>query len=162
MATKSTKKTATKKVVAKKTVSKPVAVKKTVAKKTPATKVVAAPVVEHTPCGCAGACHCHKHCHCGTAKKFVGVLVFFALGFVAALALMPQHPKHMKMPHPEFENGCLVVKCPRLAEIAPQMDVDGNNCISEEEFKAFKHDGTHGPRGHRPSRPAPAPEQVTE
>ena len=158
MATKSVKKPATKKVVAKKAAAKPVATKKAAVKK----PAPIAPVVEHAPCGCAGGCQCHKHCHCGKAKKLIAVLVFFALGFIAATVIAPKHPKHMKMPQPTFENGCLVVECPKLAEMVPAMDTNADNCVSIEEFKAHKRLNRHGPRGDKPVKPAPSPDQVTE
>ncbi len=164
MAEKSVKKVATKKTVAKKTVSKPATAKKAVTKKTPAKKAEnIAPVTEKFPCGCdqgcpcGGDCKCHKHCHGGFFKKLILILVIFALGFVAAKMLGCKH--HGRMPRPEFENGCLVVKCPKLAEMVPTIDVNGDGCISMEEYKSFKHAGKHGPRPSTELAPAP---QVTE
>lgn len=139
-----TKKTAAKKTAVKKVATKP-AVKKTVAKKTPVKKVkevnVAAPVVEMHPCGCDKSCPCGgncqcKHHHCGFWKKFIVVLVFFALGFAAAKML--PCGKRGKMPKPEFDNGCLVVKCPKMAEMVPQIDLNSDGCIDKTEFRAFK------------------------
>lgn len=163
MAEKTTKKaTTTKKTVAKKTISKPVTTKKTVAK-----KVVAAPVVEKFPCGCDKGCACGGECACAKKKctfgrflkKLVLVLIIFALGFAAAK--MSCCGKRGKMgPRPEFENGCLVVKCPKLAEMVPMMDTDANGCVSRKEFKAARK---HMKRGSRPEMPAPempAPEMA--
>lgn len=168
MAEKTTKKATTaKKTVAKKTVSKPAAAKKTAAKKAPAKKVVVAPVVEKFPCGCDKGCACGGECACAKKKctfgrflkKLVLVLIIFALGF--ASAKMCCNGKRGKMgPRPEFENGCLVVKCPKLAEMVPMMDTDANGCVSREEFKAARK---HMKRGPRPEMPAPetsAPEMA--
>lgn len=159
MAENTTKKATTKKTVAKKPVSKPAATKKPVAKKAPAKKVVAAPVVEKFPCGCDKGCACGGECACAKKKctfgrflkKLVLVLIIFALGF--ASAKMCCNGKRGKMgPRPEFENGCLVVKCPKLAEKVPMMDTDANGCVSREEFKAARKHMKHGPR---PEMPAP-------
>lgn len=172
MAEKTTKKTTAKKAVAKKTVSKPSTTKKTVAKKaaakktTETKKVVAAPVVEKLPCGCDKGCACGGECACAKKKctfgrflkKLILVLIIFALGF--ASAKMCCNGKRGKMgPRPEFENGCLVVKCPKLAEMVPMMDTDANGCVSREEFKAARKQMKHGPRPEEaPEMPAPAPE----
>ena len=89
----------------KKTAVKPAA-KKTV--KTVEKKV-------NTPCGCA--CHEHKHCGCCKGafwKKLILFIAVFAIGF--ASAKMTHCKKHKMMPRPEFDNGCLVVKCPKMAK----------------------------------------------
>lgn len=158
MAEKTTKKATTKKTVAKKTVSKPA-----VAKKAPAKKVAVAPVVEKFPCGCDKGCACGGECVCAKKKctfgrflkKLVLVLIIFALGF--ASAKMCCNGKRGKMgPRPEFENGCLVVKCPKLAEMVPTMDTDANGCVSREEFNAARKHMKHGPRPEEaPEMPAP-------
>ena len=163
MAEKTTKKATTaKKTVAKKTVSKPAAAKKTAAKKAPAKKVVVAPVVEKFPCGCDKGCACGGECACAKKKctfgrflkKLVLVLIIFALGF--ASAKMCCNGKRGKMgPRPEFENGCLVVKCPKLAEMVPMMDTDANGCVSREEFKAARKAMKRAPREEAPEMPAP-------
>lgn len=156
-----TKKTVAKKPATKKTTAKAAPAKKTVAKKTaPAkkspVKKVEAPVVEMHTCGCGhscpcgGNCECKKH-HCGFWKKLVVVLVFFALGFAAA-KMMPC-PKRGKMPKPEFENGCLVVKCPKIAEKLPQIDVNSDGCVDKAEFKAFKKEMRREHRAQRMSKP---------
>lgn len=146
-----TKKTTAKKPVAKKAVAKNAPAKKVAAKKTPVKQVVA-PVVEMHPCGCdktcpcGGNCECKKH-HCGFWKKLIVVLVFFALGFAAA-KLMPC-PKRAKMPKPQFDdNGCLVVKCPKMVEKMAQIDINNDGCVDKSEFKAFKREMR---------KPAPAP-----
>ena len=156
MAEKSVKKVSTKKVAVKKPAAKPVAAKKPVAKK-PAVKrvaakkpvadvVVAAPVVaEHHACGCDKSCACGGKCGChrgGFFKKFILFLIIFALGFVAANICCDGKPG------PKFDaDGCLVIKCPKMAEMKPVMDVDANDCVSVEEFDAF--------RASRPVEPVP-------
>ncbi len=172
MAEKSIKKTATKKTVAKKTVSKPAATKKVAAKKAPAKKVVSAPVAEMYECGCAHGCACHGHC-CDKKKctfgrflkKLVVFLIIFALGF--ATAKLCCFDKRGKMPfRPEFENGCLVVKCPKMAEKVAMMDVNHDGCVNREEFRAArKMNRRPGMRKHekmpKPAAPEmPAPETV--
>lgn len=151
MAEKTTKKVV-KKTTVKKTVAKKAPAKKTVAKKAPEMKV-AAPVVETHKCGCDAACPCGGNCeckkhHCGFWKKLIVVLVFFALGFATA-KVIPCH-KHAKMPRPQFDdNGCLVVKCPKMVEMLPQIDANNDGCVDKSEFKAFKHEMR---------KPTPAPE----
>jgi len=166
MAEKTAKKaTTTKKTVAKKTVSKPATTKKTVAK-----KVVATPVVEKFPCGCDSCdkgCACGGECMCAKKKctfgrflkKLVLVLIIFALGF--ATAKMSCCDKRGKMgPRPEFENGCLVVKCPKLAEMVPMMDTDANGCVTREEFKAARKHLKRAPQPEMPAPEMPAPEMA--
>lgn len=155
MAEKSIKKPATKKTVAKKTVSKPAAPKNVAAKKAPAKKVMSAPVVEMHECGCAHGCACHGHC-CGKKKcsfgrflkKLVVFLIIFALGF--ATAKLCCFDKRGKMSfRPEFENGCLVVKCPKMADKVAMMDINKDGCVNREEFRAArKMKGHPGMRKH--------------
>lgn len=151
------------KTVAKKATTKKPAAKKTVAKKAPAKKTVAvkkvAPVVEMPtpevkPCPCGGNCKCHKH---GAFKKFILILIIFSLGFASA-KLCCCGKKFGKMgPRPEFDNGCLVVKCPKLAAMVPMMDADQNGCVSKAEFKAAKKQMRK--HHHKPAEmPAPAPQ----
>ena len=164
MAKQTAKKTATKKVVVKKAVTKPVA-KKTTAKKTTVKKVATAPVVETLPCGCdkncacAGKCHEHGHCKChhgGFWKKLILFVIIFALGFASA-KLCCCHKKHKMMPRPEFDNGCLVVKCPKMAQMVPMMDADKNGCVTVEEFKASKKHMRKMKRHHKqPEQPVVA------
>lgn len=161
---KQTTKTTAKKPVAKKTVVK-TAVKKTPAKKTPVKK--SAPVIEKLPCGCdkncacAGKCHEHGHCKChhgGFWKKLVLFIIVFSLGFACA-KLCPCNKKQSKMPRPEFDNGCLVVKCPKMAQMVPMMDTDKNGCVSVDEFKASKKNMRKMKRAHKPQpKPEIAPQ----
>lgn len=133
-------KTTAKKTVTKKTATKPVA------KKSTAKKVVVEPMVEKLACGCdkncacAGKCHEHGHCkchHCGFWKKLLLFVIVFALGFASA-KLCCCHKRHKMMPRPEFDNGCLVVKCPKMAQMVPMIDTDHDGCITAEEFKASR------------------------
>lgn len=160
MAKQTTKKTTTKVAVkktsvkkAEKPVVKKVVAKKPVAKKTVAKKVAVAPVVEKHPCGCDKNCVCAGKCHKrgGVFKKFVVFLVIFGLGFAAA-KLCCCHKGRKMMPRPEFENGCLVVKCPKMAEKVQMMDTDKNGCVSVEEFRAAKKHDMRGMKKHRGPR----------
>ena len=123
--TKQTKKTPTKKTVKKVTAAK-------------------APVADKFPCGCSADCACggncaeHKHCKChkrGWFKKLILVLVIFALGFASAKVTCCNKKTGAPMPKPEFSNGCLVVKCQKMAKMAPEMDTDKNGCITREEYR---------------------------
>ncbi len=171
MAEKTTKKTVAKKVTAKKTVSKPVATKKPVAKKAAPKKV--APVAEKHACGCDSKCACGGECACAKKKctfgrflkKLIVIFIIFALGFVAA-KMCCCDGRGKFGPRPKFENGCLVVKCPKMAQMVPMMDVDNDGCVTRGEFKAAKKQMKHKnrpARRNRPARPempAPAPEMA--
>ena len=182
MAEKSTKKVAAKKPVAKKTVSKPAVAKKPVAKKAPAKKapakkvadvkkVAAAPVVEKLPCGCDKGCACGGECGCAKKKctfgrflkKLILVMVIFALGFAAAK--MCCCDKRGGKPRPQFENGCLVVKCEKLQQMVPMMDTDADGCVTREEFRAARKMMKRAPQPEAPAEaapemPAPAPQMA--
>lgn len=175
MAEKSTKKPVAKTASAKKTVSKPAVAKKPVAKKAPAKKpaapkkVVAAPVVEKHPCGCDKGCACGGDCVCAKKKctfgrffkKLILILIIFALGFAAAKMCCCKHGKFG--PRPKFDNGCLVIKCPKLAEMAPMMDINHDGCVSKEEFKVAKKHMRRDARPEMPAEPempAPAPQMA--
>lgn len=172
MAEKSVKKTTTKKTTtAKKAVVKPVAAKKAAAKKAPVKKAsvkkvtevknVTAPVAEKMACGCDKGCACAGNCadhakckckKCGFFKKFIMVLIIFALGFAAAKMCCCKKGKFG--PKPEFNNGCLVVKCPKMAELAHVWDVNHDGCVNKEEFKAGKKEM----RRHKADMPKPVEE----
>lgn len=167
MAEKSIKKTSTKKTVAKKSVSKPAGTKKTATK-----KVAAAPVIEMHECGCAHGCACHGHCcdkkKCSFGrflKKIVIFLIIFVLGFATAKLCVFGDCGQKKF-HPEFQNGCLVVKCPKMAEKVSMMDANKDGCINREEFRAARkmHKRPNMRKHHRNPKPAapemPAPETV--
>ncbi len=145
MATKTVKKTTVKPATAKKAPAKKVAAKKPVAKKI----VVDAPVMHECPCGgnCKhGAeckCGCHGGCKFGRVfKKIVIFLVIFALGFAAAKFCPCNKPCGMKRgPRVEFVEGCLdvaSVKCQKLLEALPAMDINQDGCITRDEFRAVK------------------------
>ena len=136
--------------------------KKVVAKKAP---VKSAPVMEHK-CECGGNCKCHCHGGAHWVKHLIVWAIIFALGMVAGKMFCCHHGfKHMPKMHPVFVNGCVdmeSVKCPKMIEKLAAADVNGDNCISVEEYKAVKKEmrkgmsGPNGPRG--PMGPEPAPE----
>lgn len=111
---------------------------------------MAHPHHEHA-CGCGSACACHGNrggCQCGGGcwgfiKKLFWFFVIFALGFVACMCVCRYgHHGHKgpKMPV-EFVNGCLDVskiKCAEFAQRVMVADVNNDNCISREEYRAFK------------------------
>lgn len=155
MAEKSVKKTPAKPAAKKTPVKKPVA-KKAAPKKT-VKSVSAAPVVETMPCGCDKGCacggHCHEHCVChhhkgGFFKKFILFLIIFALGFASAKMCCCKKGCAFG-PRPNFENGCLVVKCPKMQQMVPMMDVNHDGCVSKEEFRAHRKQMKH-------AKPTPA------
>lgn len=153
MPEKSVKKTATKKPVAKKVVAKPVTVKKPVAKKAPVKK---APIVEPMPaCGHA-CCECacaKKKCAFGSfLKKFIVFLIVFGMGFATA-KMCCMGPRGKMAPRPEFENGCLVVKCPKMAEKVAMMDADKDGCVTRAEFREARRQMKRGPRPEMPAQP---------
>lgn len=147
MAQKPVKKTAAK------TVAKPAAkkapVKKVAAKKTAKTveNNVVMPAVETYDCGCAKGCACGGNCGCHGGftfgrfiKKLIIALIIFALGFAAA-KMCCGGKYGMRGPRAHFVNGCLdtaSVKCPKMLEILPAMDINQDGCITREEYKAVK------------------------
>ena len=155
-----------KKTTTKKNVTKTAATKKTVAKKTPVKKAVAAPSVETHECGCAHGCACHGHCghkKCTFGrfvKKLIVFLIIFAMGFASA-KLCCMNKRGRMAPRPEFENGCLVVKCPKMAENVQMMDKNNDGCVSREEFRAarkmFRKNKPNMPRPVAPEMPQPGP-----
>ena len=104
------------------------------------------------PCGCDACCACGGECACAKKKctfgrflkKLILVLIIFALGFAAAK--MCCCDKRAGKPYPEFENGCLVVKCPKMAEKVPMMDANNDGCVSREEFRAARKAMNRAPR----------------
>lgn len=153
MAQKTVKKTTTKPAAAKKTPAKKATVKKTPAKKTasqaaamPEMKATQMPVMDAHMCGCGQDCKCGTHCECkrgGFArffKKLIVALILFALGFVAAKFFCCNH-YGPRGPRVDFVNGCLdasTVKCPKLLAALPAMDINGDGCITREEYRAVK------------------------
>lgn len=153
MAQKPVKKTATKTnakpAAAKKAPVKKVAAKKPTVKSAPAPeKQVVMPAPEMHECGCGHDCPCGGHCHeqkshCSFGrfmKKLIITLIIFALGFAAAkLAYCGKH--NLRGPRAEFVNGCLdasSVKCPKLLEALPAMDINQDGCISKDEYRVVK------------------------
>lgn len=123
---------------------------KSVAKKT---TVKPAPVMEHK-CGCGADCPCHCHGSAHWVKHIIVWAIIFALGMACGKMMDCGHHKkmmHRKMMHPVFTNGCLDVasiKCPKMAEEIVKADIDGNDCISVEEYKAWKKSNKpHMPEG---------------
>ena len=48
---------------------------------------------------------------------------------------------------PTFENGCLVVKCPKMQQMIPMMDANHDGCVSKEEFGAHRKQMKHKKHG---------------
>lgn len=163
MPTKTTKKSTTKATTAKKPVAKKVAqtkkekVTKSAAKSAPkAVKAtnVATPYMEPVhDCKCGANCHCGNNCNCGAnckcrgskfgrfVKKLIIALILLALGFAAAKICCCD--KGMRGPRVVFaDNGCMVeesVKCPKLLELLPAMDINQDGCITRDEYREIKH-----------------------
>ena len=128
--------------------------KKTTVKKS---TVKPAPVMEHK-CACGETCRCHCNAYAHWVKKIVVLAIVFALGMVCGKMLCScnHHGKHMPKMNPVFAEGCLQMEsipCPKMQEKLIAADVNGDNCISIEEYKAVKAEmkkdmhGHHGPRG---------------
>lgn len=100
-----------------------------------------APVMEHK-CSCGADCPCHKHGTMHIVKHIIVWAIIFALGMACGKMMNCNHGKKMHKPiHPVFTNGCLDMKsvnCPKLAADIVAADVNGDGCISVEEYKAFK------------------------
>ena len=137
-------------------------IKKTTSKKA---AVKAAPVMERK-CECGEHCHCHGSAH--WVKHIVVWAIIFALGMVCGKMFCcgGHGMKHMPKMHPVFVNGCLdmeSIKCPKMQEKLAAADVDANQCISVEEYKAVKKEMRKEMRAHKKGKfgkkePMPAPE----
>lgn len=151
MPTKTTKKSTVKATPAKKPAAKKVATKKVVKTSVkPATvKAVKAPEMMAPAtheCHCGPNCQCVKACKCRGGKfariikKLIIALILLAIGFVAGSHLAGH--RGPRGPRIEFaSNGCMVeesVKCPKLIEALPAMDINQDGCITREEFRAVK------------------------
>ncbi len=150
MAPKTVKKTSAK-PAAKKVATKKIAAKKPAVKKV-AKPVMAAPAVEmHAhECPCGGACKCAKR---GSRfgrimKKLIIAIILFALGFAAA-KFCPCNkmdkfgPRGPRGPRVEFVDGCMdvaSVKCPKLRDALPAMDINQDGCITRDEYRAVKRE----------------------
>ena len=157
MATKTVKKA--RPTTAKKTTVKKTATRKPVATTAATHEMHACPCGANCPCHNGGACQCQSgaSCHCGAGckcggsrfgrfvKKLIVFLIIFALGFATAKFCCC----HGKKPHFGFNNGPRVhfvngcvdmssVKCPKLAAALPAMDINGDGCITREEYRAVK------------------------
>ena len=124
-------------------------IKKTTVKKAPVKK--SAPVMEHE-CGCGENCKCHCHGGAHWVKHIIVWAIIFALGMVCGkLFCCGNHGmKHMPKMQPVFVNGCLdmeSIKCPKMQEKLAAADVDANECISVEEYKAVKKEMRKEMRG---------------
>ena len=129
--------------------------KKTVkrAVKRPAMAEVPAP--EMHECQCAASCGCGCGCHCGKFKKFIVLLIVFALGFAVAKITCCCGRHHMPKMQPKFENGCLVmdsIKCPKMQSELIFADTDMNGCITRMEFESVKKSMDKRMREHRMER----------
>ena len=114
--------------------------KRTTVKKT-AMKPV--PVMEHK-CGADCPCGCHKHGAGHRIKHIIVLLIIFILGYACGKTMCFRHGGmmmgHFKPYHPVFTNGCLdmqSIKCPKMQETLVAADVNGDECISVEEYKAY-------------------------
>ncbi|MDE6571409.1 MAG: hypothetical protein K2L95_04315 [Alphaproteobacteria bacterium] len=142
------------KPVKKAPVKKAAPVKKTTTKKTvkaaPARDMAATmPMHEHHGCGAHCGCGCQNGgtCKCGGGfwrfvKKLFWFLVIFALGFAACMFLCdkPHNGRGPKMPV-VFVNGCLdmaQVPCPKMQNALVAADVNGDGCITRDEYRAVK------------------------
>jgi len=135
--------------------------KTTTKKRTVAAK--ATPVMEHTcACGKECPCGCHKHGSMHVIKHIIVWAIIFALGMACGKMMNCQHPGKKMMFHhkqPVFTNGCLdiqSIECPKMQEDIVKADVNGDNCISIEEYKTFKKEnrqmfrkGMRGPKKPR-------------
>lgn len=108
------------------------------------TAVKPAPVAEKTcACGKDCPCGCHKHGAAHLLKHIIIWAIIFALGMVCGKMMDCGHA-HKKMPqrlHPVFTNGCLdmqSIECPKMQEALLKADVNGDECISVEEYRAVK------------------------
>lgn len=108
------------------------------------TAVKPVPVMEHR-CGSDCPCGCHRHGAGHRVKHVVALLIIFVLGYACGRTMCFRHAGIMmgpaKMHHPVFTNGCLDMKsvqCPKMQETLMSADINGDGCISVEEYKAFK------------------------
>ena len=137
---------------------------KKVAAKRPVVK--AAPVMEHK-CECGENCKCHCHGRAHWIKHIIVWAIIFALGMVAGkLLCCDGHHGAKRMPklNPVFVEGCLdmqSIDCPKMQEKLSVADVNGDNCISIEEYKAIKKEMKKSHKGFRKFK-EPREPQVAE
>ena len=102
------------------------------------------PVVTKHECGCGTdcPCGCHKHGTMHMIKHLIVWAIIFALGMACGKMMNCHHGKRMPRPvQPVFTNGCLdmaSITCPKMSEEIVAADVNGDNCISVEEYKAWR------------------------
>lgn len=102
-----------------------------------------APMMKHE-CGCGDncMCGCHKHGSMHIVKHIIVWAIIFALGMACGKMMHCGHYKKMQRKmQPVFTNGCLdmtSIKSPKMSTEIIAADVNGDNCISVEEFKAWK------------------------
>lgn len=145
MPTKTTKKTVAKKAPAKKPVKKTVAAAPVAKKPIPAVEI---PLPD-------------PYCHCTKRKRNMILTCVstgcFLLGIlVCHLAFCTCH-KHNK-PHMNFVDGCLdiaSVKCPKMLQDLPKIDVNRDGCVTKAELRAAKKMMRHH-RGPKPVAEEPA------
>ena len=127
---------------------------KRITKKAPIKQSAARPApAMKRECGCGNdcMCGCHKHGSMHIVKHIIVWAIIFALGLACGKMMNCGH--HRKMPpkmQPVFTNGCLdmaSVKCPKMSEQLQKADVNGDNCISVEEYKAWKRANHPGKKG---------------
>lgn len=110
-----------------------------------------APVMENT-CACGENCRCHCHGGAHIIKHIIVWAIIFALGMVCGKMMCCHHGKHMPKMNPVFENGCLQmqsIQCPKMVEKLANADVNGDGCVSMEEYKAVKKEMKRDMRKHR-------------
>ena len=125
-------------------------------------KPMIAPVMEHKcECGRDCSCGCHRHGTAHIIKHIIVWAIIFALGLACGKMMNCGHhgKKMYRQMHPVFTDGCLdmaSIDCPKMAEEIVAADVNADNCISIEEFKAWKkankpdmRNGQRGIRGFR-------------
>lgn len=126
-------------------------------KKTTVKKAVAkpAPVMEHK-CECGENCRCHCHGRAHWVKHIIVWAIIFALGMVCCkMFCCCGGMKHMKKMQPVFVNGCLdmaSIQCPKMQEKLLTADVNGDECVSVEEYKAVKKEMKKEMREHKGPR----------
>ena len=121
---------------------------------TVAHKTNTATMPEHH-CGCGEHCNCHCHGAAHLIKHLIVWAIIFALGMACGKMMNCGHGhKHMMKKHPVFTEGCLdmqSIECPKMQQDILAADVNADNCISLEEYKAFKKEHRNM-RAHKKSK----------
>ena len=112
-------------------------------KKSPAKTAPVAVASAPAACTCVG----HRHGFWHFMKKLLIFAIVFALGiavckYTCCAKKFGKGKMHGKFGmEQKFVNGCLDlthIKCPEMAEKIAMADVNGDGCITPEEFRAFK------------------------